>query len=185
MIIETVITLTLTSLSTAPTVSVYRIAETPASSEIRSSSPVTGAALLATGFPRISVSTANHARALSDFRRIGALQKAEAIIEGFRSLDSGWDGYSAVPVSDAAVKQAKAFLKLIPTPVPIPKVTLSSEGEIAFYWKNGNSYSEIGLDGDGTYYYFAEINGKRLGSDQLKIGAHPFPEALARSLTAA
>ncbi|MBI3530381.1 MAG: hypothetical protein HY067_20740 [Betaproteobacteria bacterium] len=117
--------------------------------------------------------------------RTAALQKAEVTIDSFGSLEEGWDGYSAIRVSEAAIEQAKLFLRLIPVRVPIPKVTLSSGGEIAFYWKHGDSYSEIGLNGDGTYYYFAEIRGKRIGADPLKLGAHPFPEALARSLASA
>jgi hypothetical protein len=179
--LETVITLTLVSPVIPPSAAIYRYAEVPA--ETRPARlPTTGAIQRPTLAPRSAMSTSVDTRASNDFQRMLAIQKIEGLLETFRSMDAGWDGYSAERVKDEAINQATVFLQLIPDSIPIPKVTLSSNGEISFYWKQNDAYAEIGLDGDGTYYYFADIAGKRFGADNLQIGGHPFPEQLTKSI---
>lgn len=99
-------------------------------------------------------------------------------IKGFGSLDQGWDDADSVVPSDAGVADALAFIDLLPLDAILPKTTVSSDGEIGFYWKTDRSYIDIGFLGDGKISYFAKV----LDESGAPFEVHDEAEFLRRSL---
>lgn len=79
-----------------------------------------------------------------------------------------WDGYDAQPIPKAAYEEAKRFLKMLPSGIPMPEVMPEPTGSIAFEWYqtpervlvasiSGNHTIEYaGLFGNGNKSYGAE-----------------------------
>jgi hypothetical protein len=75
----------------------------------------------------------------------------------YLSLQEDWDGYGAVAPGAIAVHHAMTLLSnALDSHLPTPRVMLSSCGTVGLYWRLPGIYAEMGMDGDGTFYWFAE-----------------------------
>lgn len=81
---------------------------------------------------------------------INKLRRSETLgrqNEAIRSLadifwecsDEGWDGYDALPISEAAYLEARKFIESLPliSSIPMPEIVPEPNGEIGFEWSKG------------------------------------------------
>ena len=64
-----------------------------------------------------------------------------------------WDGYGALPVSEAAYSEAEKLLRLLPLDIPIPDVIPEPTGELAFEWRNRDRFFLLSVGGSNTISY--------------------------------
>ena len=71
---------------------------------------------------------------------------ADAMVEAIGHLESGWDGYDALPISLDVCTNARRFLAASPSTLPAPEITPTSNGTINFEWSGyeADAYLEIG-----------------------------------------
>lgn len=78
-------------------------------------------------------------------------------ILNFFILDEDWDGYGAISPNFSTISDALDLLEFIKDKMLLPpKVMLSGEGIIGFYWKDNSSYAEIDIDGTHKFSFYAE-----------------------------
>ncbi len=125
-------------------------------------------------------------------RRIGEWEQRRLGTAGtliaFLDLRDNWDGEGAVGPTPDSIGQALQMLELIPLEIRPPKAMLLATGDVAIYWQFGNTYAEIGFDGSGNYYAFAEATGLEsvhIDAAALFDGGNilEFPHAIRRILT--
>jgi len=75
---------------------------------------------------------------------------------GYLDLPLDWDGDGGRRPSLEAIDDAIQMLNAVPTNTPAPKAMILADGDVALYWDNGETYAEIGFDGSGKYYAYAE-----------------------------
>lgn len=88
----------------------------------------------------------------------------EALIEkvrSFQSYDKGWDGANADPICQSAIENAEKFLRANRESLAFSDfdISIASDGEVNFYWKNSIGAIDLGFYGDGTYSYYARKSG--------------------------
>lgn len=82
----------------------------------------------------------------------------------------GWNGETnSLPANQEATDEAESFLSTLPlSDIQAPNITLSSDGEINFYWKtHSGALLDLGFYGEGFYsFYFKNSQGKEIfGND--------------------
>ena len=108
---------------------------------------------------------------------------------GYLSLEEGWDGEGAVPISAEAVEDCLDFLRTIPVDAGAPKAMPLPGGEISLYWDRDSTYAEITFDGSHSFCAYAKGPGvEPIYIDRSKIGSGgnigSFPKSI-RALLAA
>lgn len=59
----------------------------------------------------------------------------DSVIDAFRKHQKpNWDGYGAVPLSEAACTEAILFLKKLPIAIPSPEVIPNPDGDLSLEW---------------------------------------------------
>lgn len=66
-------------------------------------------------------------------------------------------GIEGAPPTKLATEAGKAFLRLLPSAIPMPKAAPDGEGGISFVWDQGPSLSVVGIDADGRLHLSARI----------------------------
>jgi hypothetical protein len=51
-----------------------------------------------------------------------------------RCGEANWDGHGAEPISEQAFRNAKEFLWVLPSVIPVPEIIAEPSGEVAFEW---------------------------------------------------
>ena len=76
---------------------------------------------------------------------------------GYAHLEIAWDGSleDKIP-SFESVFQASEYLEKIPQFVPLPEVSVASDGEIILFWKRGDFYLDVGFRGNEDVVYFGQ-----------------------------
>lgn len=82
-------------------------------------------------------------------------------------FESDWDGEDAMAPSDAAVKDAIAFARLLGDDTEAEPM-LSAKGTVGLFWKTAQLYAHIEFLGEGKVAYYIERNGDRLDRDKHK-----------------
>lgn len=84
---------------------------------------------------------------------------ARSKIAGYAARPQGWAGPMSVPASKASVLAANQFIDYLAllVAIPMPHVSLSSDGEVNFFWDNDGSMIDIGFDSAGRHSYFARL----------------------------
>ena len=85
-----------------------------------------------------------YSAAIKQFRKTETLwpldelhQRLDEVFE--ECSQEGWDGYDAIPISEAAYHEAKKLIERIPvTIIPMPELIPEPNGEIAFEWYRGS-----------------------------------------------
>lgn len=101
--------------------------------------------------------------------RLAAVQRLYRGIESYLALEAGWDGYDADDANRSSVQEARVFIAALPSQYPVPKSTISSDGEISLYWAKEDRYLEASFPGDGTYHYIYSAPGERFGSPDIAV----------------
>ncbi len=68
----------------------------------------------------------------------------------------GWDGGGSAKVEPSTYGYAKQFLRLLPSTIPVPDITVDTDGEILFEWDLGRRrIFSVSIGRDGTLTYAA------------------------------
>ena len=63
------------------------------------------------------------------------------------------------------MRDALAFIDLIPTAARLPSIGLADDGEINFYWRQDGLFIDIGFVGDGKMHYYLCVDAEGVDSD--------------------
>jgi hypothetical protein len=90
-----------------------------------------------------------------------------------------WDGMGSAPVEHSTYSYALELLRMLPTTLPHPDVSLDSDGEISFEWDRGprNVFS-VSVGRDGTLTYAGLFGSKKMYGTELLDEVLPYPVAL-------
>ncbi|MCX5999394.1 MAG: hypothetical protein NTU41_07330 [Chloroflexi bacterium] len=62
----------------------------------------------------------------------------ESLAEAFRSCAADdWDGYGAKAIDPLSCRKAIDFSRLLPMSVPVPEISIDTDGEVRFEWYRG------------------------------------------------
>jgi hypothetical protein len=85
----------------------------------------------------------------------------EAVIGEIRSwilAGANWDGEGAVAPSAKSIKEAVAFLRLLPEDINLPEPMLLPSGRAALFWHSNELYADLEFSGSGRIPYFIKKN---------------------------
>jgi len=86
-------------------------------------------------------------------KRIGEIRR-------YALLEENWDGEGAAPPVAASLKEAVAFVRLLPEDGALPEPMLLASGNVALYWNDSDLYADLEFLGDGRVAYFVEHPGE-------------------------
>jgi hypothetical protein len=88
----------------------------------------------------------------------------------------GWDGADGKAPSQAAVRDAECFTRLlVHDDIYAPSISLATDGEINFFWMLPHFRLDLGFYGDGTYsYYGTTTTGDEFLADEVSVST-PLP----------
>jgi hypothetical protein len=88
----------------------------------------------------------------------------------------GWDGADGKTPSQAAVRDAECFTRLLAhDDIYAPSISLATDGEINFFWMLPHFRLDLGFYGDGTYsYYGTTTTGDEFLADEVSVST-PLP----------
>ncbi len=113
---------------------------------------------------------------------ISTFDKLINTLESYKSLEEDWDGYGGVTPSIEVVDTAiNLIFKIKRDDLPTPKPMISSSGNVGLYWNGKDSYVEVGIDGDNSYYTYISEGDKYAGQDNNMLD-EPLPDNLTRVL---
>jgi hypothetical protein len=107
----------------------------------------------------------------------------------YLQLEKGWDGYDAITPNSHIVYSCYELLNEIEISdikiKTMPKLMLSSSGEIGLYWKFDDLYIEISIDSPNFYSYLIEdkLENHIIGIDDVYI-SEGIPEVISNKLLA-
>lgn len=120
----------------------------------------------------------------------GSAKRADLLtiseVRKLSTYDAGWKGEGSFGPTPEALSDAEKFARSLfrEADVKRPHVGLESSGEINLFWNMGDAVIDLGITGDGTYSYFAEIRGEKHYGDELPIG-QSLPADILAKITAA
>ncbi len=89
----------------------------------------------------------------------------------YLNLKEDWDGYGSVAPTEKTVNETIQFVKTLPQMMPLPEPMIAGSGVIGLYWDEKGIYAEIGFEGDGTFWCYAEdAEGNEAGEDSIPVG---------------
>lgn len=91
--------------------------------------------------------------------------------------ETDWDGYEALPVSDATAQQARRVLESLPREIPTPSFGAEPHGSLTMEWHDSPRRSvSVSVDDQGKLYYAALIDEESV-QGTLQFSGH-FPAVL-------
>jgi hypothetical protein len=82
---------------------------------------------------------------------------------GYARLGPAWDGsYDDEIPSKEAVFQASTYIEKLPHFLPLPEVSVASDGEIILFWKDEDFYLDVGFRGKENIVYFGQTAGMKV-----------------------
>ncbi|RKZ39495.1 MAG: hypothetical protein DRR16_20240 [Candidatus Parabeggiatoa sp. nov. 3] len=108
-----------------------------------------------------------------------ALDKLIEQLLDYLNLKEDWDGYGGMAPFEKTVNETIQFVKTLPKMIPLPEPMIASSGVIGLYWDDKGIYAEIGFEGDGTFWCYAEdAEGHEAGEDSIPVGEELPPDLL-------
>ncbi len=90
-----------------------------------------------------------------------------------------WDGARAEPVSEEVLRDARAFLELLPPDIEMPQTAAEPDGAISFEWyRSPEKVISVSINPGGEIYYAAMIAARR------KHGKNLLPSGVSDDLLA-
>ena len=84
------------------------------------------------------------------------------LIQSYTSLNVGWDGSNAEPLSQNTINEGLSFIELVLNfSETKPHVSPAGDGELSFAWETEDDYLEASFYGDGTLYWYSDIKGDK------------------------
>jgi hypothetical protein len=126
--------------------------------------------------PSQSITSASSVSVEEPYRRA-----ATAIIEAAQEASRpNWDGEGASPITPGALRQAFAFLDVLPITLSEPDVSVDPDGEISFDWSLGPGRAlTASIGATGRISFAALIGASRLHGSYYLLDALPEPLAFA------
>lgn len=96
--------------------------------------------------------------------------KVSTELVSYQDLAFDWDGYGGIAPDYTTVALAFNFLsELYAKNLKLPKLMVSGNGDICFYWKDKytKSYLEVQFDSSNKYSYFLESDASVSGNDDI------------------
>ncbi|MDO9711324.1 hypothetical protein [Paracraurococcus lichenis] len=93
----------------------------------------------------------------------------------FAAFKEGWDGYSAQPLSKAAVRNARAFLDAFGQAVEnshfsasdvFPQVEAGIDGSVTFFWERDGAFASVEVGDDNVLHWFVEAGSVVMEEDE-------------------
>lgn len=104
-------------------------------------------------------------------KRMARLDKLIGQLYEYLNLKTDWDGYGGVAPTKKIVNDAIQLVKTLPQFIPLPEPMLAGSGVVGLYWDDKGIYAEIGFEGDGTFWCYAEDSeGNETGEDVIDLG---------------
>jgi hypothetical protein len=146
-----------------------------------STAPVTA------GLPSTAITAEEH-----PFGSTSGLTAANAIdvlrlshrVTSFAGYPAGWSGPSSKPATAKAAAIAREFVTYLGdlSAVPRPRINLSADGEISFYWRTQHIVVDFGISRGGVASYYAKLaSGAEFTVDRARKPVR-FPPAILRAL---
>lgn len=93
-------------------------------------------------------------------------------LNSYHTLGEDWDGYGGVPPSEQTIADGITFVDYMSENFVTPRIGVSGDGEISFFWESDGYYIDVGLIGDGTFSFYARgPEGDELFGDDIPITA--------------
>ncbi|WP_139335930.1 hypothetical protein [Aromatoleum tolulyticum] len=92
-----------------------------------------------------------------------AIDRIISELDYYASFQDDWDGEGACSPSRACVHDSKEFINAFPAGLALPTPTISSEGEIGFYWSSTAGYIDLRIEGGGRISLYTRD--RRTGRD--------------------
>ncbi|MBI2923281.1 MAG: hypothetical protein HYY18_19670 [Planctomycetes bacterium] len=85
------------------------------------------------------------------------------------ALAPGWDGYEGSSVSLPSALASLDFLRLLPSEVPAPEISIDPDGELAFDWQaSADTVFSVSVGGNGRLSYAGKFGANKThGTEQL------------------
>ena len=100
------------------------------------------------------------------------------LIQSYSSLNLGWDGEDAEPLSQDTINEGLSFIELFFNfSTTKPHVSPAGDGELSFAWKTENDYLEASFYGDGNLYWYSDIKGNK-ETDTFEFSRKSIPRLL-------
>lgn len=142
---------------------------------LRASRGGTGVSAASEALDRLFVGVLKHLNApatLSEPLR-GLLENLDEVYE--RCSQPDWDGYDAMPITEATYEEARELITLFPTVCPSPEVTPDPTGHVSFEWyRSPRRVLVVSVNGTGVIT-FARL----FGTGRLS-GMEPFDKSLPK-----
>ena len=73
--------------------------------------------------------------------------------------EESWDGYGAMPISQATYSEAMRFLDALPSWIPTPEIVPEPDGDIGFEWNRGKDWVFVASVNGTNHITYAGIFG--------------------------
>ena len=78
-----------------------------------------------------------------------------------------WNGYNALPLGEASIKNCIKFINLLPNTIPLPELCPEADGILGMEWRNNRYFISVGIDKDGILTWggftpFGHVLGKKI-----------------------
>jgi hypothetical protein len=77
-------------------------------------------------------------------------------MESYRYVEDGWDGRGSVKPSCEAISVAQDFLSLLPFGTPAPEALVSSDGDVGWFWREGDRAISVSFQPHRRIVYFGQ-----------------------------
>lgn len=91
-------------------------------------------------------------------RETTSLEKLIGEIRNWTLFDANWDGEGSTKPSEASIREAVSFARLISAHVLEPEPMLLASGHSALFWHDGDLYADLEFLGDSRVAYFIKKN---------------------------
>jgi hypothetical protein len=102
----------------------------------------------------------------------------------YSALQPNWDGYNGRPPKEGAIFDAVTFLRRLPSNIKLPKEMVAGDGDVGLYWNEGSTFVELGFNGSGKYYFYAEDENGEATGDDLFVLSKSIPQELLNRIFA-
>lgn len=107
-----------------------------------------------------------------------------ALMETYKECcEESWDGYGAVPISQATCSEAVRFLDALPSWIPAPEIVPEPDGYIGFEWRRGKYWTVVASVDGTNHIIYAGIFGTGDKSHGTELFDGSIPKALADQIS--
>ncbi|OGC02680.1 hypothetical protein A2V82_09415 [candidate division KSB1 bacterium RBG_16_48_16] len=91
-----------------------------------------------------------------------------------RTLQPGWDGFSALQVGEEAYSYAYSFLETLASSIPVPSLSAEPDGHITLEWyKSPRQILSVSISPEGELHYAALLGPNRSYGTEVYLGETP------------